>query len=85
MADWVKIERGVWQGCVMAPLFFSTYGKNKMRQFVELDILSLGGKNLNNVRYADNAVLIADSMEKLQRCGEGGRCWREDGTWHHQK
>ena len=70
LADWVKIERGVRQGCVMSPLLFSIYGEIIMRQIGELDGLSIGGKNLNNVRYADDTVLIADSMEKLQRLVE---------------
>ena len=38
-----------------------------MRQIVKLNSLSIGGKNLNNMRYADDTVLVAGGMEKLQR------------------
>ena len=70
LADWVKIRRGVRQGCVMSPVFFSIYGEIIMRRIGELEGISVGGKNFNNVRYADDTVLIADSMEKLQRLVE---------------
>ena len=33
---------------------------------MELDGISVGGRNINNIRYADDTVLIADSAEKLQ-------------------
>ena len=70
LADWVRIRRGVRQGCVMSPVLFSIYGEIIMRQVSELEGISVGGKNLNNVRYADDTVLVADSMEKLQRLVE---------------
>ena len=37
-----------------------------MRELMELDGISVGGRNINNIRYADDTVLIADSAEKLQ-------------------
>ena len=41
-----------------------------MREIGELEGISVERKNLNNVRYADDTVLVADSMEKLQRLVE---------------
>ena len=70
LAEWVEIERGVRQGCVMSPLLFSIYGEIIMREIGEMDGISVGGRNLNNIRYADDTVLIADSEEKLQRLVE---------------
>ena len=70
LADWVEIKRGVRQGCVMSPLLFSLYGEIIMREIADLGGVSVGGKNINNIRYADDTVLIADSEEKLQRLVE---------------
>ena len=54
------------QGCVLSPDLFSLYSEIIMRQIEEIEGLKIGGHNINNIRYADDTVLIADSEEKLQ-------------------
>ena len=64
--EWQWIERGVRQGCVMSPDLFSLYGEIIMRSIYEHEGIKVGGVNINNLRFADDSVLIADSEEKLQ-------------------
>ena len=62
----VPIERGVRQGCVLSPGLFNLYSECITRSIDEADGLSVGGQNINNIRYADDMILIADTPEKLQ-------------------
>ena len=64
-SEWVEIKRGVRQGCVMSPDLFSLYGEFIMREAEDEGGLKVGGRSVNNIRYADDTVLIADSEEKL--------------------
>ena len=66
-SEWVDIKRGVRQGCVMSPDLFSLYGEFIMREAEGEGGVKVGGQNVNNIRYADDTVLIADGEEKLQR------------------
>ena len=61
-----EIKRGVRQGCVMSPDFFNLYAEMIMRKLIDLEGIKVGGENVNNIRYADDTTLIADSQEKLQ-------------------
>ena len=74
----VNIERGVRQGCVLSPDLFSLYTQIVMEELREMDGVRMGGKNINNIRYADDMVMIAETEEKLQslidRLQE--ECWR---------
>ena len=70
LTDYVNIKRGVRQGCVLSPILFSLYAEIIMRDIADLEGIKIGGKNFNNVRYADDTVLIADSEDKLQRIVE---------------
>ena len=60
LTELVEIRRGVRQGCVLSPDLLTLYGEVIMREFDMMDGFSLGGTNPNNVRYADDTVLIAD-------------------------
>ncbi len=56
----VKIKRGVLQGCVLlSPDLFSLYSEYIMRSIEDLPGISVGGRNINSLRYADDIVLIA--------------------------
>ena len=65
--DWFKNERGVRQGCVLSPNLFNIETEEIIRQATtEFDGVSVGGRHISNLRYADDTVLLAESEEKLQ-------------------
>ena len=66
MSDWVNIARGVRQRCVLSPALFSLYTEMVMRKVSHMDGLRIGGLNVNNIRYADDTAIVADSEEQLQ-------------------
>ena len=67
--DWLRIEKGVWQGCLLPPCLFNLYPEHIMRN-VRLDELQAGikvhGWNINNLRYVDDTTLMAESKEDLK-------------------
>ena len=60
--DWFKIEKGVWQGCLLSSCLFNLYVEPIMTN-AGLDELQAGlkiaGRNINNLRYADHSTLMA--------------------------
>ncbi|KAF7251811.1 Craniofacial development protein 2 [Varanus komodoensis] len=66
--DWFKIEKGVSQGCILSPGLFNLYAEHIMRK-AGLDESPVGikiaGRNINNLSYADDTTLTAESEEKL--------------------
>jgi len=67
--DWFQIETGVRQGCILSPCLFNLYAEYIM-QNAGLDEVQAGIKiarrNSNNLRYADDTTLMAESEEKLK-------------------
>jgi len=65
--DWFKIERGVRQGCVMSPDLFNLYSETILRTLQDVDEgVIINGHKINNMRYADDTVLLASSERGLQ-------------------
>ena len=64
--DWFQIGKGVCQGCILSPCLFNLYAEYIMRT-ARLDEAQAGikiaGKNINNLRYTDDAILMAESEE----------------------
>ena len=64
--DWFQIGKGVHQGCILSPCLFNLYAEYIMRN-AGLDKAQAGikiaGENINNLRYADNTTLRAESEE----------------------
>ena len=63
-----SIGKGVRQGCVLSPYLLNLYSEYIMRQanLEEIDIgVRLGGRQINNLRYADDTTLLAESNEEL--------------------
>ena len=67
--DWFQIGKGVLQGCILSPCLFNLYAEYIMRD-AGLDEAQAGikiaGRNINNIRYADDTTLMAESEEELK-------------------
>ena len=67
--DWCKTGKGVPQGCLLSPCLFNLYAENIMWN-AGLDEaqawIKIAGRNINNLRYADDTTLMAESEEELK-------------------
>ena len=67
--DWFQIWKGVCQGCISSPCLFNFYAEYIMRN-AGLDEAQAGikiaGRNINNLRYADDTTRMAESEEELK-------------------
>ena len=67
--DWFQIGKRVGQGCILSPCLFNLYAEYIMRN-TWLEEAQAGikivGRNLNNLRYADDTTLMAESKEELK-------------------
>ena len=67
--DWFQIGKGVHQGCVLLPCLFNLYAGYIMRN-AGLDeaqaVKKISRRNINNLRYADDTTLMAESEEELK-------------------
>ena len=67
--DWFQIRKGVHQGCILSPCLFNLYAEYIM-QNAGLDEAQAGtkiaGRNINNLRYADDTTFMAESKEELK-------------------
>ena len=67
--DWFQIGKGVCQGCVLSPCLFNLYSAYIMRNagLEEAQAgIKIAGRNINNLRYADDTTLMAESEEELK-------------------
>ena len=66
VTDCIEIKRGVRQGWVLSPDLFLLYCQVIMDVLEDLKDISIGNRNVNNIRYADDTTLITDSVKKVQ-------------------
>ena len=67
--DWFQIGKGVRQGCILSPCLFNLYAEYTMRNagLEETQAgIKIAGRNINNLRYADDTTLMAESEEELK-------------------
>ena len=97
-SDWFKIGKGVHQGCILSPCLFNLYAEYIM-QNAGLDKtwagINTAGRNINNLRCADNTTLMAESEEELKsflmKVKEEWKSWlktqhsenKDHGIWSH--
>ena len=61
--DWFQMGKGVYQGCILSPCLFNLYAENIMQnaRVVEAQAeIKTAGRNINNLRYADDTTLMAE-------------------------
>ena len=67
--DWFQIGKGVHKGCILSPCLFILYAEYVMEN-ARLDEAQAGikiaGRNINNLRYADDTTLMTESEEELR-------------------
>ena len=67
--DWCQIGKGVCQGCILSPCLFNFYAEYIMRNtgLEETQVgIKIAGRNINNLRYAGDTTLMAESEEELK-------------------
>ena len=67
MDSWFQIGKGVCQGCILSPCLFNLYAEYFLRnagQEEKQAEIKIAGKNINNLRYADDTTLMAEIEEE---------------------
>ena len=67
--DWFQTEKGVHQGCILSPCLFNLYAEYIMRNSGLKETqagIKIAWRNINNLRYADDTILMAESEEELK-------------------
>ena len=68
ITDWFQIGKGVCQGCILSPCLFNLYAEYIMRHAGQEEAqagIKIAGRNINNLSYADDTTLMAESEEHL--------------------
>ena len=67
--DWFQIGKGVHQGCILSPCLFNLYAEYIMRNIGLEEAqagMKIAGRNINNLRYANDTTVMAESEEELK-------------------
>ena len=81
--NWFQIGKGARQGCILSPYLFNFYAEYIMRNtgLEETQAgIKIAGRNINNLRYADDTTLMTESEEELKSLlmkvkEENGKSW----------
>ena len=68
-ADWFQIGKGVHKGCTLSPCLFNLYAEYIMRNAGLEEAqpgIKIDGRNINNLRYADDTTLMAENEDELK-------------------
>ena len=69
--DWLQIRKGIREGCILSPCLFNLYAEYIMRNAGLKEAqagIKIAGRNINNLRYADDTTLTAEIEEELWGC-----------------
>ena len=88
--DWFQIGKGVCQGCILSSCLFNFYAEYIMRNtgLEEMQAgIKIAGRNINNLRYADDTTFMAESEEELKSLlmkvkEESERVGLKLSSWH---
>ena len=99
MMDWFQIRKGVYQGCILSPSLFNLYAEYIIWNAGLDDSqagIKIAGRNINNLRYADETILMAKRKEELKSLSikvkeERGKSWlktqhsknKDRSIWSH--
>ena len=67
--DWLQIGKGVPQSCILSPCLCNLYAEYIMRNIGQEEAqagIKIAGRNINNLRYADDTTLVVESEEELK-------------------
>ena len=66
--DWFQIGKGVCQGCILSPCLFNLYAEYIVRNALDEAQagIKIAGRNINNLRYADDTIHMAENEEELK-------------------
>ena len=67
--DWLQIGKGVYQGCILSPCLFNLYTEYIMQNVGLAEAqagINISGREINNLRYADDTTLTAEREEELK-------------------
>ena len=67
--DWFQIWKGIRQGCILSPCLCDVYAEYILRNAVLEEAqagIKIAGRNINNLRYADDTTLMAERQEELK-------------------
>ena len=66
--DWFQIGNGVPQGCILSPFLFNLYAEYIMRNGLDEEQagIKIAGRNISDLRYADDTILTVESEEELR-------------------
>ena len=69
LKNWFQTGKGVHQGCILSPCLFNLYAEYIMRNAGLKETqagIKIAGRNINNLKYADDTTLMAESEEELK-------------------